>query len=320
MNKKLYIRGIAGQCWYNFTEGLVYALITRPTPKNLTYTRKIKYGSGKLQYINTYCLKCAEKEKKPLLIYIHGGSWLSGITEMRNRYIAQWAQKGYFTAAVGYTYAPQKLFPAQIQECFSAIDYISEHAEEWNIDLNNVVLAGESAGGYFISHVASAMSDYGLYEKTGITFKSRNDIKIKAMVSLSGCFNFERLLDESKQQSAFPDLKTMFQTYFGMEIPQLKQWLQTEEGKLASPKVTKDYPPMFFAWAVRDLLRFESFDMVRELREHNIPYDMFKSDDISGQHAWTIVPLFKKSRECFEKAYLFADKYISLTVNNSTRE
>ncbi len=311
MNKKLYARGMVAQGWYNFTEGLVYALIARPTPKNLIYRSKIKYGEEKLQYINTYCKKGLESEKKPVLIYIHGGSWLSGITEMRNSYIAQWAEKGFFTCSVSYSYAPQKPFPAPIAECLKAIDFIAEKAEEWNLDLDNVILAGESAGVYFIGHIATAMSNFDTYEKAGMTFNLRDKLKVKAMISLSGAFSFERLLDSSKKQSKFPDLKTMFKTYFGMEIEDIKNLLKTEAGKLASPVVTEKYPPVFLAWATRDLLRYEAFDIANDLRNCGVKYEMFKIDDISAQHAWSIVPVFKKSRECFISAYEFVMSYIS---------
>lgn len=311
MNKKLYMRGLAAQGWYNFTEGLVYALVTRPTPKDLIYERRIKYGDDRLQYINTYCKKGTENEKKPLFIYIHGGGWLSGITEMRNRYVALWAKKGYFVSSISYGYAPQKTFPAPIQDCFSAIDYICAHAEEWNLDLNNVILAGESAGGYFISHVASAVADFTPYSENGLTFESCQKLKVKALISLSGCYNFQRLLDKDKKQSEFPDVKIMCRSFLGMEIPEINEWLKTDEGKLASPVITKDFPPTFMAWATRDKLRYEAFDMAKDLKEFNIPYRLFKIDDISAQHAWTVVPIFKKSRECFEDAFSFAEKYIT---------
>ena len=311
MDKKLYMRGLVAQKWYNFTEGLVYALTVRPTPENLIYERKIKYGDEKLQYINTYCKKGTENQKKPLLIYIHGGSWLSGITEMRNRYIALWAEKGYFTASVSYCYAPQKVFPFAIQDCFSAIDFIVNNAKKWNLDLENVILAGESAGGYFISHVASAAAEFAPYKENGLTFESYDKLGIKAVVSLSGCYNFERLIDETKKQSEFPDVKTMCKTFLGMELSDIKQWLKTTEGKLASPVITKDFPPTYMAWATRDKLKYEAFDMANDLRKNNIPYRLFKVDDISAQHAWTVVPIFKKSRECFDDALNFCEKYIT---------
>ena len=230
---------------------------------------------------------------------------------MRNRYIAQWAEKGYFTASVSYSYAPQKTFPEPVQDCFSAIDFICNHAEEWNLDLSNVILAGESAGGYFISHVASAAADFTLYREKGLTFESRDKIKIRALVSLSGGYNFTRLTDETKLQSTFPDVKIMCKSFFGMDIPELKEWLDSEDGKLASPKITEGFPPIYMAWATRDKLKYETFDMVNDLREYNIPYRLFKVDDISAQHAWTVVPIFKKSRECFEDAFAFCEKYIT---------
>ena len=310
MDKKLYMRSLAAQGWYNFTEGLVYALTVRPTPENLIYERKLHYGKDNMQYINTYCKKGTENQKKPVFIYIHGGGWLSGITEMRNRYTALWAEKGYFTACVSYGYAPQHIFPDPIQDCFSAIDFIAENADKWNLDLDNVILAGESAGGYFISHVASAVCDFSLYEKHGLEFESRNKIKLKALVGLSGGYNFARFIDETKGQSTFPDIKIMCKSFFGMEIPELKKWLQSEESELASPKIFENYPPMYMAWATRDRLKFETFDMAKDLSEFHIPYRLFKVDDISAQHAWTTMPIFKKSRECFDDAFAFCEKYI----------
>lgn len=310
MNKKLYLRSLAAQGWYNFTEGLVYALTVRPTPQNLIYERKLRYGKDNLQYINTYCKKGTENEKKPLFVYIHGGGWLSGITEMRNRYVSLWADKGYFTACVSYGYAPQKTFPMPVQDCFCAMDFISENAEKWNIDLDNVILAGESAGGYFISHVASAVSDFSLYEKNGLTFNSRDRIKIKALVGLSGGYNFSRMVDEKKGQSTFPDIKIMCKSYLGKEMDELREWLKTEEAELVSPKITPDFPPMYMAWATRDRLKFETFDMAKDLCNFHIPYRLFKVDDISAQHAWTTMPIFKKSKECFEDAFEFAEKYL----------
>lgn len=296
---------MVGQCWYNFTEALVHGLLLRPTPKELLYGRKIKYGNEKLQYINTYCRKDIADIKKPLLIYIHGGSWVSGITEMRNSYIAQWAEKGFFTAAVSYSYAPQRIFPHQLQEVFAAIDFLADNAEKYNLDLNNVVLAGESAGGYFISYVASALSDSSSLDSLGIEFKHRQDINLKALVSICGCFDLHRLSDKTKPQSKFPDLKTMITSYLGLDYDKAVALLNSENGYIYSPKVNGNYPPAFLIWGDKDLLRYETFDFAKELESFNLPYRLYKADGAIGMHAWPIVNLFKKSRECFSETYAF---------------
>lgn len=305
MDKKLYYRGLAAQGWYNFSEALVYMLLLRPAPKELIYTKKIKYGNEKMQYINTISPRDKQNQKKPVMIYIHGGGWVSGITEMRNSYATHWAKNGFFVACVSYTYAPQKTFPSQLQEVFSAVDFLYEHKDEYGIDMDNIILAGESAGGYYITQLMSAVCDFVPYEKRGLKFKSQNEIKIKALVSLSGCFDFKRLTDPEKPQSKFPDMKAMCTSFFGMKIKELRKWLKTDEADIASPKISEKFAPTFIVWATRDMLKYEAFDLAQELEEQGVKHELFKVDDISAQHAWSIVLLFKKSRECFEKTLDF---------------
>ena len=297
---KVFLRGIIAQSWYNFTEALVYGLTYRKTPAGIQYHKKIHYGTDKLQYINIYFHK--DNKKYPLMIYIHGGSWVSGITEMRNSYISQWAKAGFNTASISYSYAPQKLFPEQIKEVVTAIDFICDNAEKYNFDISNVLLAGESAGGYFISYVASVLGNRKILDDLGIEFRHADDIKVNALLSISGCFDLRRLSDKLKPQSEFPDLKTMITSYTGLQYDQAIKILNSDHGCIYSPQVNSSYPPAFLIWADKDLLRFESFDFSEELQKNNVEYCLYKADGVIGMHAWAIVMLFKKSRICFDSA------------------
>ncbi len=305
MDKKIYYRGLIAQPWYNFTESLAYIITGKPIPDSIAYGKKIPYGKEKKQYINTFCLKENLNKKKPLFIYIHGGGWVSGITEMRNSYILNWANMGFFTCSIAYTYAPQAPFPAQLKEVYSAIDFIFDKAEEYNIDTENIIISGESAGGYFLSFLASCAGDPTPLDKLGITFKNRDKFKIKALVSHSGCYSVERLCDESKPQSKFPDIKMMLQSFTGMSIEELREFVKTEEGKLLSPKVNAAYPPCYLAWSTADKLRFDTMDFAKELRSFNVPYRMFKGDGLAGNHAWTFVTMLKKGKECLADSFDF---------------
>ena len=82
MNKSVYYRGKIGTVWYNFTECLAYVALHRPTPKGCDY-RKLRYGDEKKQYVNLCTRKDLAAVRKPVFIYVHGGGWISGITEMR---------------------------------------------------------------------------------------------------------------------------------------------------------------------------------------------------------------------------------------------
>ncbi len=310
MDKKVYARGLAGQIWYNSTEALAFVLLHRSTPKELKYNSKVHYATGKSQYINIYYPKLLEKKKKPLFIYVHGGGWISGIPEMRNTYISAWARLGFLTASLSYTTAPQKEYPYQLKEIFNAIDFLFDNAEKYCIDTDNIVLAGESAGGYFISYIAAVASDSSLLDKLGIEFRHRDEFSVKAMITHSGCFDLERLMNGDKLQSRFTDIKMMVSTFVGKSRKEAVRWLQTENGKLASPHVSENFPPVFVCWTTRDWLRYESFDFMKELEQFGIPYKQFKGDGIIGNHAWTIVTMFKKGGKCFDEAKKFVAEYL----------
>ncbi len=310
MNKKMYLRGIAGQIFYNSTELLAMALTYRPIPKEIEHKKKIHYGKDKKNYIITFCRKDMKEQKKPLFLYIHGGGWISGIVEMRNPYIVNWAKLGFFTTSVNYTNAPQKVFPAQIKELFAAIDYIVDRADEYNFDPENIVIAGESAGGYFISYIASCLNDPTILGKLGIEFRSLDKIKIKALVSHSGAFSFENLLDPEKKQSKFPDIKMMLRTFTGMNFKELGKYIKTEEGKLLSPQITEKFPPSYLTWCTRDFLRYETFDLMEKLEKFGVPHREFKGEKEIGNHAWTIVTMFSKAKACLRDTVDFVLPYL----------
>ena len=310
MEKKVYYRGLAGTCWYNFTEALAYALTYKPTPENVIYTKRIHYGSKKPQYINTYCRKDLADVKKPLLIYVHGGGFVSGITDMRNTYIQNFAKAGYFTASVSYTYAPKKTYKQIIAEVCKAVDFILDSAEKNKLDTGNIVLAGESAGVYFIMYLAALAADKGLASKLGVTFRHNEDFRVRAMVAHCGCVDLKRLLSPDCPQSKFPDMKMMVCSFLGMNYNEARRFLNTDDGALASPHITAGFPPAFFTTCSRDWLRFEGRDMMKEYEALGIDYSHFEGTGIIGNHAWTIVTKFRKGRECFAKTMEFLERYI----------
>lgn len=309
MNKKVYLRGKVGQYWYNFTELLVYALTARPCPKELQYN-VTRYGDESQQKIYTYFEKSSDSKKKPLFIYIHGGGWISGVTPMRNRYVSEWAKKGFYCASIGYTWAPKKIYPAQIKEIFTALDKVLDDAEKHNVDTQNVVIAGESAGGYYISYVAACLNNKAILDHLNINFKHFDKVKIKALVSICGCFDLARVTDINKEQSKYPDIKMMVSTFVGKSLAETVEFLKTDDAKYYSPEITEKFPPSFMVWAVNDKLQYETFDLCADFDRLGVEYKQFKADGIIGNHAWAIMPIFKKSQVCFNEAVEFVEKYI----------
>ena len=116
-------------------------------------------------------------EKRPVLVYIHGGAWIGGRKETVNNARFHGAfnalrEKGYAIVSPNYTLAKlgKSPFPNCIIDAFDAISWIEQNAEIYNFDLENVGVMGESAGG----HIAM-MTAYADVEK--FTKPHRIDLK-----------------------------------------------------------------------------------------------------------------------------------------------
>lgn len=84
----------------------------------------------------------------PLLIFYHGGGWVSGDLESHDnlcRFLA--VEAGVRVLAVDYRLAPEHPFPAAVDDAMTAFTYAVEHAAELGVDPDRIALGGDSAGG-----------------------------------------------------------------------------------------------------------------------------------------------------------------------------
>lgn len=84
----------------------------------------------------------------PLIFYLHGGGWVMGNRTTHDRLIRELADGvGAAVAFPEYTPAPEGKYPLQLEETYAALQHILKHAEDFDIDREKVILAGDSAGG-----------------------------------------------------------------------------------------------------------------------------------------------------------------------------
>ncbi|WP_127499082.1 alpha/beta hydrolase [Paenibacillus glycanilyticus] len=123
---------------------------------------RVKLGDNEVGLWRYYPRKSMRKPNKPCLIYIHGGGWIGGTVfavENPCRLIAELADAVVFN--IDYSLAPEHKFPNGFNDCFNAVQYIYEHAEEYGIDRNRIAVGGDSAGGNLSAAVATKDRDLG---------------------------------------------------------------------------------------------------------------------------------------------------------------
>ena len=309
MKGTLKTRAQIGQYWYNFTELLAQSLTNQKIENEIEYIHKIKYGTSKANVANIMYRRDLEDVKKPLFIYIHGGGYISGKLDMRNQQVQNYAKLGFLAFSIDYTVSPQAIYPTPIQECFNAVDWLLDKQDIYNIDMKNILIAGESAGGYFITMFADLINNPEKMERIGVSFKHAKDVKIKGIISHCGAFDLNRMTDKSKKQSKFPDIIMMCKAFVGKSGKEFFEWLQTEDGKDSIPTITPSFPPTFVIWGAKDYLRYESFDFMEDLKANNVPYDQFEANKEVANHAWSIMTQFKTAKAGYLKSLDFILPY-----------
>ncbi len=96
----------------------------------------------------------------PGVVVVHGGAWRSGSPKDNTQFNRYLAAQGYTVIAISYRLVPQRLFPAQFEDVQTAISFIQQHATEYELDLNRMVIMGRSAGGHLAKLAAYQPTPY----------------------------------------------------------------------------------------------------------------------------------------------------------------
>ncbi len=84
--------------------------------------------------------------KLPIVLMIHGGGWVAGDKWNLADHARELTQHGFIAVSINYRLAPKSQWPAQIDDCRAAVQWIAREAEAWNGDLDRLAVWGYSAG------------------------------------------------------------------------------------------------------------------------------------------------------------------------------
>jgi acetyl esterase len=93
-------------------------------------------------------MRARQQAPRPLIVYFHGGGWVSCDIETHDSFCRALAKlTDAVVASVEYRLGPEAPFPAAPEDCYAAVQWLSEHSAQVHIDPNRIVVAGDSAGG-----------------------------------------------------------------------------------------------------------------------------------------------------------------------------
>jgi acetyl esterase/lipase len=87
----------------------------------------------------------------PALLLIHGGSWMHGDEHDMQPFGELLAREGYACFSPAYRLAPAHRWPAQIDDCLYAVQFVRANAARFALDPARIGALGLSAGGHLVA-------------------------------------------------------------------------------------------------------------------------------------------------------------------------
>lgn len=104
-----------------------------------------------------------DKANTPGILWIHGGGYVTGMAKMIYMSRAMNLVKKYGAVVVTpeYRLSKEAPYPAALQDCYAALKYLKEHAEELGVNSSQIMVGGESAGGGLTAALCMYARDKG---------------------------------------------------------------------------------------------------------------------------------------------------------------
>lgn len=121
--------------------------------------RTIDGPAGPLQ-IRIFSPVAGATKDGPGLFFIHGGGWVIMDLDSHDPLCRKLANDlGAVVVAVHYRRAPEAKFPAPLDDCWSALNYVVDNAADLSIDSQRIAIAGDSAGGNLAAAITLRAKD-----------------------------------------------------------------------------------------------------------------------------------------------------------------
>lgn len=243
--------------------------------------------------LDIYCPPLKGRDKYPVLVDVHGGGWITGDKHWRRGLNRAFADMGLCVISPNYGLSPRFKYPECVKHLFACFKWICDHAEERRLDLDNVLITGDSAGGQLACLVLAIQNNAEVKARIGAV---DSPLRFKGGMLVCGAYDPDSMAKNLLSNKLFLEM-----TGYGR-----KHLREFKDYDLMNPVnfVDKDFPAdVMIAYG-----RFDAFVggnekiLFKRLNELGIPYREYRAKG-AGEHCFHLWHYRRPiSRKFFELA------------------
>ena len=197
------------------------------------------------------------------LLWMHGGGYIVGTARADGHGIGFAEHAGCTVVSVDYRLAPESTYRESVADCFAALNWMADNADDLGIDPGRLAIGGGSAGGGLTAGLAHYSRDHG-----------GPDLKLQLLIY--------PMIDDTHDTPSGHEITHTTVWHRKVSFEAWKMYLGDEYGTdrvstyAAATRATdlRGLPPAFVTVGMLDLFRDENIDYAQRLMAAGIPTDL----------------------------------------------
>lgn len=133
----------------------------------------------------------------PTIVWVHGGGFIGGDKLEEKEYATKLATLGYTVVVMNYELVPQTIYPRPVIQVSEFIRFLSNNSENYSLNMNNIFIAGDSAGAQIASQFIATQTNDCYRTSLGISKVLEPD-QIRGALLYCGPYSILNVFKNSK--------------------------------------------------------------------------------------------------------------------------
>lgn len=252
--------------------------------------------------------------KYPIIFNIHGGGFIMGDKSYRKCLCSFYAKNGYIVYNINFRMPKEQYFTGILKDCVQALNHLTSLSQEYPIDLNKIVLTGDSSGAFIALCLAAIRCNKNFREALNAP---EITVDVAAIAPLCGMCDLKKIMEKPLPFGIFKDISELVFNY--ETDKKLSNLSSNELYDYFNPVdfIDNRCPNALVAWAENDLIcKGQGKSTADTLREKNCKVETYFTCGLFDNHCYHLQFKKKHAKLCMEKMMRFLKE--NLNINTET--